>query len=45
MTRRLVILAGALALSLSLGCGNKGPLYLPQAETATPADAAAEAGE
>jgi len=31
MNRRLSALCGALALLATLGCGNKGPLYLPQA--------------
>ncbi|MDJ0740252.1 MAG: lipoprotein [Gammaproteobacteria bacterium] len=30
MIRRLTALASASLLLLTLGCGNKGPLYLPQ---------------
>jgi predicted small lipoprotein YifL len=30
MIQRLTALCSALALLLALGCGNKGPLYLPQ---------------
>jgi len=30
MIRRLIAAGGALALLLTLGCGTKGPLYLPQ---------------
>jgi len=30
MARYLVILCATVALSLISGCGNKGPLYLPQ---------------
>ena len=30
MIRRLIGVGGALALLLTLGCGTKGPLYLPQ---------------
>ena len=30
MIRRLIILCAALTLFAVLGCGNKGPLYLPQ---------------
>ena len=33
MIRRLIILCTVLTLFTALGCGNKGPLYLPQ-ETA-----------
>ncbi|MCB1802920.1 MAG: lipoprotein [Gammaproteobacteria bacterium] len=29
MVRRLTALAGALLLMFTLGCGTKGPLYLP----------------
>jgi predicted small lipoprotein YifL len=47
MNRRLVSASVLLALALSLsGCGNKGPLVLPDApaqETATPPAPAAEA--
>lgn len=39
MTRRLTVLCGVLTLLFTLGCGNKGPLYLPQPDAATPADA------
>lgn len=38
MIRHLVAVCGALALLLSLGCGNKGPLYLPQDGKATTSD-------
>ena len=30
MNHRLVALCGVLMLLATLGCGNKGPLYLPQ---------------
>ena len=30
MIRRLIVFCGALALLATLGCGNRGPLYLPQ---------------
>ncbi len=30
MTERLVALCGVLTLLATLGCGNKGPLYLPE---------------
>lgn len=30
MIRRLIALCGVLALLTAQGCGNKGPLYLPQ---------------
>ena len=30
MTRRLIILSGLTLMLLTVGCGNKGPLYLPQ---------------
>ena len=30
MIRNTITLSGALALLLSVGCGNKGPLYLPE---------------
>jgi predicted small lipoprotein YifL len=33
MIRRLIVLCTVLTLFAVLGCGNKGPLYLPQ-ETA-----------
>jgi predicted small lipoprotein YifL len=33
MIQRLTALCGALALLLTLGCGNKGPLYLPPPDT------------
>ncbi len=36
MIRRLLILVGLTLLLFTLGCGNKGPLYLPQ-DTAGPA--------
>lgn len=29
MTRRLVAFCGVLSLLATLGCGNRGPLYLP----------------
>lgn len=38
MVRRLIALGGALALLFTLGCGNKGPLYLPQPEASPPTD-------
>jgi predicted small lipoprotein YifL len=33
MIRNTITLSGALALLLAAGCGNKGPLYLPQPDT------------
>jgi predicted small lipoprotein YifL len=33
MNRNTIALSGALALLLAAGCGNKGPLYLPQQDT------------
>ena len=30
MIRRLSVLCGTLLLLATLGCGNKGPLYLPE---------------
>lgn len=33
MLRPLIVLSCALALALLLGCGNKGPLYLPKQGT------------
>ena len=30
MIRRLIAVCGVLTLLATLGCGNKGPLYLPQ---------------
>ena len=45
MTRRLIPLGGLVLLLLTLGCGNKGPLYLPQ-DVAEPAqDPAAQREE
>jgi predicted small lipoprotein YifL len=46
MTRRLLALCGVLALLFTLGCGNKGPLYLPSpaGETQMDPDAEATAG-
>lgn len=40
MIRRLIAVCGVLALMTTLGCGNKGPLYLPDAadETAQKSD-------
>ncbi len=40
MIRRLIAVCGVLALITTLGCGNKGPLYLPDAadETAQKSD-------
>lgn len=35
MIRRLLVLVALTLLLFTLGCGNKGPLYLPQ-ETAGP---------
>jgi predicted small lipoprotein YifL len=44
MLRTFALLAVALMLLPAAGCGNKGPLYLPQ-DTAPPApDAARKAG-
>jgi predicted small lipoprotein YifL len=33
MIRRLIVLCGAFALFLAHGCGQKGPLFLPPAQT------------
>ena len=48
MTRSTITLSGALALLLAAGCGNKGPLYLPQpddrAEDAEILEPASESG-
>ena len=38
MIRRLVVIGALLGLLFTLGCGNKGPLYLPE-------DAAADTSE
>ena len=32
MTRRLIVFCGVLTLLATLGCGNRGPLYLPQSD-------------
>ena len=41
MARHLIFLCAALTLAAAAGCGNKGPLYLPQQDAAaTPATAA-----
>ncbi len=37
--RRLLVLCALFGLLLTLGCGNKGPLYLPPADGASPQDA------
>ena len=39
MIRRLIALCGVLTLLFTLGCGNKGSLYLPEPDAAPPADA------
>ncbi len=39
MIRGLIAICGALALLITLGCGSKGPLYLPKPETSTAQDA------
>ena len=36
MIRRLFMLVGLMLVLLTMGCGNKGPLYLPQ-DAAEPA--------
>ena len=36
MIRRLIAAGGALALLLTLGCGTKGPLYLPPSDQDAP---------
>lgn len=36
MIRRLTALCGVLTLLFTLGCGNKGPLYLPQPQADAP---------
>jgi len=38
MIRRLIAVCGVLALLFTLGCGNKGPLYLPQPPADVPQD-------
>lgn len=45
MTRSLTLLAGALLLLSILGCGNKGPLYLPQAAASGSAEATTDDAE
>ena len=35
MIRNTITLSGALAVLLAAGCGNKGPLYLPQPDAPT----------
>ena len=42
MTRRLITLSGLTLILLTVGCGNKGPLYLPQ-DVAQPPPAPAPA--
>lgn len=37
MTRCLIAFCGVLALLSILGCGNKGPLYLPRGDVGTEA--------
>jgi predicted small lipoprotein YifL len=32
MTRRLIVFCGVLTLLATVGCGNRGPLYLPQSD-------------
>jgi len=36
MIRRLIAAGGAVALLLTLGCGTKGPLYLPKPDQNAP---------
>lgn len=43
MRRSLLLLPLALVVALLAGCGNKGPLVLPQARTAPPPTPAASA--
>lgn len=38
MSRNLVVIIALVALSHLSGCGNKGPLYLPESATATSSD-------
>jgi predicted small lipoprotein YifL len=45
MTRRLIVFCGVLALLATLGCGNRGPLYLPQADDAAPQQASEKEDE
>ncbi len=35
MIRNTITLSGALAVLLAAGCGNKGPLYLPEPDAPT----------
>jgi len=42
MIRHLVILCTTAALLLAGGCGNKGPLYLPQNDAGAPQAAVTE---
>jgi predicted small lipoprotein YifL len=42
MIRSLTAAGGALALLLTLGCGTKGPLYLPQPAPDAPQQTAVE---
>ena len=44
MFRTFALLAAALVLLPLTGCGNKGPLYLPQDPAPPAQDAAREAG-
>lgn len=45
MIRRLIILVGLTLVLLTAGCGNKGPLYLPEDGAEPVQDAAAQADE
>lgn len=42
MTRHLLIMCATGALLLVSGCGNKGPLYLPQSDAGPPKAAVTE---
>ena len=45
MARHLIFLCAALTLSAAAGCGNKGPLYLPEQDAAEAPDTATEREE
>ena len=45
MSRHLIVIVTLVALSHLSGCGNKGPLYLPDPATATSSDNATAAGD
>lgn len=45
MIRSLIALCAAVALLVALGCGNKGPLYLPQDQAGPQVDVGSEKQE